>query len=247
MNSKIAIIPLQENSSVLEKSKELNLLFSDFNSLIITDQEIPSSVIFKLELSEELLKSNQLTIIDCRTHEKEIVKLNLAAVNIINSDCKPNIPMTKRNIVACILKHHTDDKFLFLKWKTTSWRSFVSGGRDGKSVEESGMQEIVEETGYKDIRFIKELDCEAFDKFYAPHKNVNRFINTKCGVFQLINDEQVEISDKEKELHECVWVDKTHLRDSLNIEANKFFWDVYNNNYFSLKGLKDYILYKLSE
>lgn len=231
----VAIVTRSDNPELLQKAEELRTLFPENNN----DPTIT------IELSEELLKQNKVNIID--PEGEEVVRLNLRAVNLENNTCKPDLPMTTRNVVACILKHHTDDKYFILNWKTASWKSFVSGGRDQRSVEEAGLEEIREESGYQNISFITELDCEAFDKFYAPHKNVNRFINVKCGVFQLIDDERKELEEKEKQLHECVWKTKDEVRDALTIETNRFFWDVYTKDHSSLQGFKTYIDYKLKQ
>ena len=111
----IAIVPLDKESDlVLKKSEELNLLLSDLNCAIVDNDNILASVPIKLEISEELLEFNKVNLVDIRTNEKETIRLNMSAVNLTENTCKPELPMTKRDIVACILKHHSEDKYLYL-------------------------------------------------------------------------------------------------------------------------------------
>ena len=115
---------------------------------------------------------------------------------------------TKRNIIHAIVEHPTEKKVICLKWKDFNWRTLVTGGiEDGETAEEAAKREVIEETGFKNLTFIKTLPYKIFAEFYAHHKNVNRAVFTNIVYFKLEDLEQNKISEKEKLLHEVDWID----------------------------------------
>ena len=115
---------------------------------------------------------------------------------------------TKRNIVHCIVKHPSENKFLALRHKKMPWLTPITGGIEGgESVIEAALREIKEETGYKNAKFVKELPLVFKAEFYAAHKNVNRVVTSHILYFELENLESVEIPEREKELHDIEWTD----------------------------------------
>lgn len=110
-----------------------------------------------------------------------------------------------RNAIIAVVKNPKTDKYLCLKWKKQPWVTFVMGGiEDGETPEQAAIREIIEETGYKNFKFVKNLGS-AQSEFFAAHKDVNRIAHTRELLFELINEEKDSISEEENEIHEIVW------------------------------------------
>lgn len=112
----------------------------------------------------------------------------------------------QRDLLLALLKHHTEDKYLCLDWKQTTWKSFISGGTEGDSLEMAGKKEILEETGYSNVRFIRSLGKEKTYHF-AGHKDVNRIGHVEGGLFELIDETKVDVAPEELEKHTPVWIE----------------------------------------
>lgn len=158
-------------------------------------------------------------------------KFNIPIVQVLaksfvgtgDSQIREDKPMTNRNVVNVVIKHPSENKYLCVHNKKFNWINFVMGGIEGnESVIEAGIREVVEETGYTDIKIDKELEFIYFDNFYAAHKDVNRHITCHTIVGHLNSLEQVSISDEEKVLADYLWIDESELIDSLTTEAHKY-------------------------
>ncbi len=130
----------------------------------------------------------------------------------------------QRNMLLALLKHHTEDKYLCLDWKQTTWKSFISGGTEWESLEIAGKREIEEETGYSNIRFVRSLGKEKTYHF-AWHKDVNRIGHIEGGLFELIDDTQVAFDADELKKHIPVWIEADKMKDFLNMDSNRYFWN----------------------
>ncbi|MES2436985.1 MAG: class I tRNA ligase family protein [Patescibacteria group bacterium] len=120
----------------------------------------------------------------------------------------PHVPgkeVVFRDAVIAVVKNPKTDKYLCLKWKKQPWTTFVMGGMEsGEDAVTSALREIQEETGYKNVKFIKNLGM-AQSEFYAAHKGVNRVAHTRNLLFELIDEEQDAIAAEESDTHELVW------------------------------------------
>ncbi len=110
-----------------------------------------------------------------------------------------------RNAVIAVVRNPKTDKYLCLKWKKHPWVTFVMGGiEDGESAIEASEREIKEETGYKNIKFVKNLGS-AQSEFFAAHKDVNRIAHTRNLLFELVDEERDEINKEEADIHDLEW------------------------------------------
>ncbi|NTU69448.1 leucine--tRNA ligase [bacterium] len=131
----------------------------------------------------------------------------------------------KREVVAIIVKNPKTGKFLVLKWKKTGWQSFPTGGLDGEDLETAARREILEETGYKNLKFIKQIPGSTYVEFYRPHKGSNVYAHFHYVLFELENEERQEIEKAEKDLHEVLWIDEKNIVSFINVGNQIFAWN----------------------
>ena len=140
-------------------------------------------------------------------------KFNLPVVQVVaphNID-KENPPRsgkknTTRDIIHAIVEHPSENKIISLKWKNFPWHTFITGGiEEGEDAVTAAMREVMEETGYKNMEFVKRLPYQIFAEFYAAHKDVNRAVMTNVIHFKLKDLEQNIVEKNEQDLHEVVW------------------------------------------
>jgi len=130
--------------------------------------------------------------------------------------------MTPRRIVQAIVKHPTEDKIVQIQWKKQPWKTFVIGGaEEGETYEEAVRREVLEETGYQNIKSLKRVGWQMESHFYAAHKDVNRQAFVQVFEVQLEDLEQQELSSEEQGLHEVVWVPTTEMHKSFNPVSEK--------------------------
>ncbi len=129
-----------------------------------------------------------------------------------------------REAVMAIVKHRAEDKFLMLKWRKVDWHTFITGGiEEGQTAEEAARAEVLEETGYKNLKLVRKLSS-VNSKFYHVPKQTNRTAHFQNFYFELENDEQVEVDEKEKNKHEVVWINRRDVEDLLTASGMKFIW-----------------------
>ncbi len=129
----------------------------------------------------------------------------------------------ERNAIQAIVINPTNNKIICLKWKKFPWTTFVVGGiEDGENMIDAGKREILEETGYKNLKYIKTLGGQIESNFYAAHKGVNRKALFSVLVFELKDEEKLEISDVEKEIHNVCWVTWEELKKDKNVRCAEY-------------------------
>lgn len=150
------------------------------------------------------------------------------AIDAVRAD----LPFVERNAVVCVVKHWSEEKYLISLYKASGWRGFVIGGiEDGEKPEEAGAREVTEETGYKNVRFMKSLGGVVNAQFYHAVKNVNRWAKFQGLLFELTDGERSEIAADEKALADLEWVDAEKVMDYLTATDIKCIWSrVINSN-----------------
>jgi leucyl-tRNA synthetase len=123
-----------------------------------------------------------------------------------------------REAVQSIVIHPTENKYLLLKmngWGKEAY-SFVSGGLDGEDTLTAAQREILEESGYKNIKSIEESPSVYFASFYHGLKKENRRVKMHTVVVQLDDLEKVKVSQEESELNEPFWLTAEEVQQKLS-------------------------------
>ncbi len=118
---------------------------------------------------------------------------------------------TKRRTIQAFVYDPKTDKYLAISYKKMTSIAPVIGGIDGNETPEvTARREVLEETGYKNLRLIDILG-QYHAVFYAEHKDVNRDIEATQVYFELENDERDEISEAEKATQDTLWLTHDEL------------------------------------
>ncbi len=144
---------------------------------------------------------------------------------------RKNEPEVLRPTVACFIKHWSEEKYLFLRKKEDSDAGrgavvAVAGGIDeGENLAEAGGREILEETGYRNAKFIKKLGTPIYFRFYSTNSQQNRIAELHPVYFELKNGEKEEISEREKNLHDSIWLTEDNLKEFFETRPfSPIFW-----------------------
>jgi 8-oxo-dGTP pyrophosphatase MutT (NUDIX family) len=135
---------------------------------------------------------------------------------------RPDSPLVEREAITAVLYDPRSKKILGLRWKEVDWETFVTGGIEkGQTAVEATQAEILEETGYKNVRLVRELP-RYHSKFFHHPKKENRLAHFQCFLFELLDDDQVQISAEEEKKHEPVWLSMEELKTFNLPEGHRF-------------------------
>ncbi len=142
---------------------------------------------------------------------------------------KENEPYVERNAIMALVKHWSEDKYIGLKWKKVDWETLITGGVEGSQTpEDAARAEIREETGYKNIKLVKNLGL-AHSKFFHVPKDQNRNGHFHMFVFELENGEREEIANEEQVNHEIVWLSENDFESFKLPSSHRYVWELYKN------------------
>jgi 8-oxo-dGTP pyrophosphatase MutT (NUDIX family) len=136
----------------------------------------------------------------------------------------PGQPVVEREAINAIIRNPKTNEFLCLLWPEFDWKTFIIGGieKDEDAVI-AAQREITEETGYFNLKFIAQIG-QTRSGYYAAHKKENRISNAVGLLFELINDEQQETSQKETKHHHYKWLPKEEVAGFVNLLSQKYIW-----------------------
>ncbi len=127
----------------------------------------------------------------------------------------PGLPFDHRDAIIAIVKHWSEEKYLVLRWKKVAWLTFVTGGiEDGQTPEEAARMEILQETGFKNLKLIADYGV-IHGKFYHVPKKVNRHAHSRTMLFELQKGDQDSVTEEEKGNHAVEWMTKEELAKEL--------------------------------
>ncbi len=120
---------------------------------------------------------------------------------------RPDKKTVTRDTVQCIVHNKKTNTVLCLNWKVYGWQTFIIGGVEaGENAIEAGKREVLEETGYKNLKYLGQLGGVVESHYFAAHKDENRIALVKGLYFELIDDEKMAITEDEAAKFEIVWV-----------------------------------------
>ena len=143
---------------------------------------------------------------------------------------RPDKKTEKREVVSIIVRNPKNGKLLCLKWKKASWQSFPTGGIENDDPETAARKEILEETGYKNLKFIAQIPGSTYVEFYRPHKDSNVYAHFQYLVFELENEERIEVGQEEMSNHEPIWIPESEIESFINVENQLFMWKRFKNS-----------------
>lgn len=116
-------------------------------------------------------------------------------------------PYVERHTIHALVKNPKTGLYLCLKWKQFPWTTLVVGGVDeGEDVVDAARREVQEETGYKNLKFVRTLGGVVKAQYNAAHKKQNRVAFTTGVVFELENEERIDVTEDEAAKFEVAWL-----------------------------------------
>ena len=101
----------------------------------------------------------------------------------------------------------------------------MGGIEENETLEEAMLREVLEETGYSNIRVTYTSLFVLHNHFYAEYKGVNRYAHLYVVFGELIDNERQELSDEEKEKQSTLWLTRNELKDFLTVNNNIFVYE----------------------
>ena len=127
---------------------------------------------------------------------------------------RPDAPTVPREVVCMVVRHPTEEKFLIAKPAGGDFWSPVMGGIDaGETPEEAAKRELLEESGYRDIKDLELCGDVIASEYYAQHKQANRIAYVHTVAVRLASLDKQEVGSKEQAAQELKWVDRSNLAD----------------------------------
>ena len=146
-----------------------------------------------------------------------------------------------RDSVILIVKHPSENSYLFLKSKKRNYNCFITGGvENNENYEEAAIRELLEETGYFDVKSIINYNESLLNYFYAKSSNVNKLVKYNIVYIQLnsLKMNQVDITETEK--HTVKWEDANSIYNILTSKSNRYAFDIVYNGREDKNILKKY-------
>jgi len=139
--------------------------------------------------------------------------------------------ISKRDVITAIVKHWNEEKYLCLNWENFNWGSFIIGGvEEGETGSKAALREAREETGYQNLKLVRQINGIIHANFNARHRNIaNRYIKERGYLIQLKDGKHIKPEIEHTKNHKYLWLDKKEVSKFLNISHHLYFWDIFLN------------------
>jgi len=140
-----------------------------------------------------------------------------------------NLEFSKRKTIVAIVFDPKTNKYLCLRRKDIGWETFITGGIEkDQSAIEAALTEVAQETGYINLKIIKELSKYDLALYHTP-KGKNLFVQARSFLFELIDYEQKFVEADELAQHNFFWLTEDELKDFKLPEGHRFLFNSIHN------------------
>ncbi|HOX60778.1 MAG TPA: leucine--tRNA ligase [Candidatus Magasanikbacteria bacterium] len=154
-----------------------------------------------------------------------------------DSAIQKDLPFIKRENVCAIVLNPKDGKYLCVNWKNFNMHGLITGGvEEGEDIVEAVKREVIEESGYKNLRLVRNPEFAIHTKFFHRVKKQNRWARFQYVFLELENEEREEISADEKEVHELVWKTKKEMETYFTVAEGEFANNLIGNSDYIFVG-----------
>ena len=140
-------------------------------------------------------------------------------------------PFVERENVCIILRDPKTDSYLCTDWKDHNMHGLITWWIDeGEDIVEAAKRELYEESGYKNVKYIKDPDFAIHTFFWHRVKKSNRHARFSYLMFELVTDERDEIAPEEAAVHHLVWKTKKELETFFTVAEWSFALNFLDND-----------------
>ncbi|MDP2629628.1 MAG: class I tRNA ligase family protein [Candidatus Harrisonbacteria bacterium] len=165
------------------------------------------------------------------------IRQTIAPILVCDGEFTPQLGKkeVRRNVVTAIIRNKKDE-YLLLKRKGKH-TAFVGGGIDGdETPERAALREITEETGYTDLKIVRELPYNFYGHGFKSWKDYNCFDFEYFFEVELLSDKQVPLSEGDRGVHTNIWVDAEKVDELLERSHHKQMWNLFRNRNYCFSG-----------
>lgn len=157
-------------------------------------------------------------------------KYNLPITKVVEPVTgEPQVDPEHRMSIVALVHNPRTDEVLTIDWGEQGGRLLVGGGREAdEDVVATATREVIEETGYSDIKYIGQTE-RIHHHYFAHSKNVARQIECVGVHFELLSDERIEqqLEADERGKFTVEWVKASEAESMLQDELHKYVFDAF--------------------